>query len=152
MRRKDKEITERSAIEAIIKKSRVCRLGLFDGHAPYIVPLCFGYKDETLYFHSSMEGKKLEIIKTKQTVCFEFDIDVRVLKAEEACSWSMKYKSVIGFGKAALIENIEERQKALDIIMGQYSDQKYDFLDMSLEGIALIKVEIEHMTGKQSGF
>ncbi len=64
----------------------------------------------------------------------------------------MTYQSVIGFGKAVIIENIDEKQRALDIIKDRYSDQKYNFLDISLKGIALIKVAIKHMTGKQSGF
>ena len=60
MRRKDKEITDRNAIESIIAKSRICRLAMVDDAGPYIVPLCFGFRNNTLYFHSAAEGKKLD--------------------------------------------------------------------------------------------
>ena len=46
-------------IEAIIRKASVCRLGMLDGDTPYIVPLCFGYRDDTLYFHGSMKSRKV---------------------------------------------------------------------------------------------
>ena len=151
MRRKEKEITEESAIEAIIKKSLVCRLALSDDNSPYIVPLCFGYEDKVLYFHGSLKGKKVDIIKKNQKVCFEFDINTEIVKAEDACHWSMKYQSVICFGKAILLEDVEEKRKALNIIMSQYSDRSFQFNDALLKKMAVIKVEIESMTGKQSG-
>jgi hypothetical protein len=150
MRRKEKEITEEIAIEAIIQKSLVCRLALSDGNFPYIVPLCFGYRDKVLYFHGSLKGKKIDIIRKNQNICFEFDINTEIVKAEDACHWSMKYKSVIGFGKAVLLEDLDEKRKALNIIMSQYSDRTFQFNDATLKGTVVIKVEIESMTGKQS--
>jgi len=150
MRRKEKEITEASAIEAIIKKSLVCRLALSDGNFPYIVPLCFGYRDKVLYFHGSLKGKKIDIIRKNRNICFEFDINTEIVKAEDACHWSMKYKSVIGFGKAVFLEDLDEKRKALNIIMSQYSDRTFQFNDATLKGTVVIKVEIESMTGKQS--
>jgi nitroimidazol reductase NimA-like FMN-containing flavoprotein (pyridoxamine 5'-phosphate oxidase superfamily) len=152
MRRKEKEITEEIAIEAIIQKSLVCRLALSDGNFPYIVPLCFGYRDKVLYFHGSLKGKKIDIIRKNQNICFEFDINTEIVKAEDACHWSMKYKSVIGFGKAVLLEDLDEKRKALNIIMSQYSDRTFQFNDATLKGTVVIKVEIESMTGRRSGF
>lgn len=150
MRKKEKEITEVSAIEAIIKKSLVCRLALSDDNSPYIVPLSFGYRDKVLYFHGSLKGKKIDIIRKNQNICFEFDINTEIVKAEDACHWSMKYQSVIGFGKAVFLEDLDEKRKALNIIMSQYSDRTFQFNDATLKGTVVIKVEIESMTGKQS--
>jgi len=150
MRRKEKEITEASAIEAIIKKSLVCRLALSEANFPYIVPLSFGYRDKILYFHGPLKGKKIDIIRKNQNICFEFDINTEIVKAEDACHWSMKYQSVIGFGKAVLLEDLDEKRKALDIIMSQYSDGTFQFDDAILKKTLVIKVEIESMTGKQS--
>ncbi len=81
MRREDKEINDIATIEGIIRKARVCRLALSENGQPYIVPLCFGYKDNNLYFHSAGEGKKLDIIKKNNNVCFEFDIDLELVKS-----------------------------------------------------------------------
>ena len=63
MRRKEKEIVEKSEIEAVISKASVCRLGMAEEGMPYVVPLCFGYENNTLYFHSAKEGKKVDILK-----------------------------------------------------------------------------------------
>ena len=58
MRRKDREITDRAEIEAILNEAMVCRIGLADGGEPYVVPLCFGYEDGSVYIHSAPEASK----------------------------------------------------------------------------------------------
>jgi len=152
MRRKEKEITDKTAMESIILKSSVCRLAMSEEDRPYIVPLCFGYVDDTLYFHSAREGRKLDILKNNNKVCFEFDIDHEIVEADDACKWTMKYQSVIGVGKGSIIEDLESKRKALTIIMQHYSRNFYEYPDKTVKKIVIIKVEIEHMTGKKSGY
>jgi nitroimidazol reductase NimA-like FMN-containing flavoprotein (pyridoxamine 5'-phosphate oxidase superfamily) len=152
MRRKENEITDKVDMEAIIRKSTVCRLALSHDNLPYIVPLCFGYEENLLYFHTAREGEKLEILKKNQNVCFEFDIDHEVVKGEKACKWGMKYRSVIGFGTGSVIRDPESKRHALDIIMRQYSEGPFAFQEAALERTVVIKVEIARMTGKKSGY
>ncbi len=150
MRRKEKEITDIGEIESIIRKSLVCRLGLADDGSPYIVPLCFGYKNNSLYFHSAKEGRKIEILKRNNQVCFEFDSNFEVQTGKAACDWGMNYRSVIGYGRAFFIENSEEKRKALDVIMAQYADGVFEYSEKAFGKAFVIKVEIESMTGKKS--
>ena len=152
MRRKEKEITDLSGIESIIEKSVVCRLAMSDDGQPYVVPLCFGYADHTLYFHSAGEGRKIEILRKNNRVCFEFDIDPMVVKkGPDGCDWGMKFQSVIGTGRAEFIRDEASKRKALDIIMGQYGDGPFQYADAKVERTVVIGVRIEEMTGKASG-
>ena len=75
MRRKDKEITDTAIIEEILSKATVCRLGLCEENQPYVVPLCFGYEDNALYFHCANHGKKLVILRKNNNVCFSFFVE-----------------------------------------------------------------------------
>ena len=153
MRRKDKEIEDKELMESILKRAIVCRIGLSQDNVPYIVPLNFGYKNSFLYFHSAKDGRKIEMIRKNNNICFEIDIDTELLKAEKPCKWSMKYYSVIGFGKAFLVENSEEKREALDIIMEQYADKSScEYPEELINKVTIIKVKIESMTGKQSGY
>jgi len=102
MRRKDREIEDRAELESIISAANVCRLAMSENDRPYIVPLCFGYKNDNLYFHSAGEGKKLEMLRKNKYVCFEMDIDHELVRADLPCESEMKYRSVIGFGQASL--------------------------------------------------
>ena len=80
MRRKDKELTDSKEIEGIVKKATVCRLGLMDEDEAYIVPVNFGYEKNAIYFHSALKGRKIELIKKKEKVCFEIEADVGIEK------------------------------------------------------------------------
>ena len=150
MRRRDKEVTDRNAIEDIILRSKVCKLAMCKGDQPYIVPLCFGFKDNTLYFHSAPEGKKIDILRKNPKVCFEFEILTQVIKSAQACKWGMKYRSVIGYGQADFITDKELKHQAFNIIMKQYTDESFEYEEALLDSAIIIKVDIHSMTGKQS--
>lgn len=152
MRRKDKEITDPSIIEEIIRKSDVCRLAMVDGRKPYLVPLSFGYEGNSLYFHSALEGMKIDILRSNPNVCFEFDVTGELITGQSPCKWSVQYQSVIGFGKAEFLEKPDEKRDAFRIVMEHYSDQQFDFSDEKLQVVAMFKVNITGVKGKQSGF
>ena len=152
MRRRDKEVTDRVTMELIIKGSSVCRLGLSDDNRPYVIPVCFGFSDNTLYFHSAHEGKKIDILKKNNNVCFEFDIDHEIVAADNPCNWTMKYRSVVGFGKVSIIEGAQEKRNVLAMIMEQYSDKMVLDNEMNIDHLVVFKVSIDSMTAKVSGY
>ena len=150
MRRKEKEITSLAEIEEIIATAAVCRVAMVDGDQPYIVPLCFGYEDRTLYFHTGRKGKKIDVLKKNRNICFEFDEGCRVLAQANACDWGMAYRSVIGYGKAFFVRSPDRKRKALDVIMRHYGGSAGPYPDGKLEATQVIRVQIRHMTGKVS--
>jgi nitroimidazol reductase NimA-like FMN-containing flavoprotein (pyridoxamine 5'-phosphate oxidase superfamily) len=152
MRRTEREIKDKSEIERIISKAIVCRVAVSGDNEPYIIPMCFGFKDGILFFHSAQEGKKIEILKKNNKVCFEMDVDTELVEGEKGCDWGIKYSSVIGFGKAAFVENIEEKRNGLHILLKHYSDKKYEFSEESLKQVAIIKIQVESLTGKKAVF
>ena len=107
-------------------------------------------KNDGVLAHFAEQGKKLNILRKNNNVCFEVDINHELIKADKACDWGMKYKSVIGFGKAVFIDDVELKRKALDVIMQQYSEGTFEYPADAIKNIVVIKVEIESMTGKQS--
>ena len=152
MRRNDKAMRDAADIRSVIENARVCRLGMVDGDKPYVVPLCFGYDGESLYFHGALKGRKFDVLQQNPNVCFEFDAISETITAEDPCGWSMQYRSVIGFGKAELVEDAAGKREALKMIMAQYSEGTFTFPENKVAGTAVIRVAIESMTGKQSGF
>lgn len=150
MRRTEKEIGNRAEIDSIIRRSQVCRLGLSDRGSPYVVPLCFGYDGQALYFHCAREGRKLDILRQNDKVCFEFDIVEGMVEADQGCDWGIRYQSVIGFGRASVVVNAVDKEQALALIMAQYSKRTFSFPPETVSRTAIVKIEIESLTGKQS--
>jgi len=150
LRRKEKNIEDRSDIEAVIAASFYCRVAMSDGNTPYIVPLCFGYKDNTLYFHSAIKGRKISVLQQNPQVCIQFDCDLALQPAEKACEWGLAYKSVIGFGRASFVEDPQARQEALALIMAHYTTEKFDFEETVLRKTLVVRVDFDELTGKQA--
>jgi nitroimidazol reductase NimA-like FMN-containing flavoprotein (pyridoxamine 5'-phosphate oxidase superfamily) len=151
MRRKDKEIVNYREIEEIMRQAIICRISLVDGNYPYIISVNFVVKNKYLYFHSATEGKKIEILRKNNNVCFEMDINTEIVKGKSPCVWGMKYLSVIGFGRAYFIDNSEEKKKILNLLMEKYAGEgDYVYQEEALQKVIVIGVIIEKITGKKS--
>ena len=152
MRRKEKQIYDKSIIDEILTESHVCRIGFSANNQPYIVPVNYGYTDNTIFIHSAPEGKKIDLIKQNNNICFEIELDSYIIKDNVPCNWTTKYRSIIGYGKISIITDNTEKIKGLNLIMGKYGMAggcKYQ--DELLERIIILRIDIEDITAKQSG-
>lgn len=153
MRRHDRELTERGELEAILRTADVCRLAFSTGGAPYIVPMNFGYRWDgrlVLFFHCASEGRKLELMKANPSVGFELDVDHRLVKAPEACTWGMDYGSIIGTGRLSMVEGDEGRRDALDAIMAQYGfEGTPGYAAAKYAKTVVLRLDVEEFSGKR---
>lgn len=150
MRRRDREITDPEKLRSVIKKATVCRLGLADGGEPYVVPVNFGYEDNCIYFHSAASGHKIDVLKKNPRVCFEIDADIEILRHEKN-KCQVNYRSVIGRGTAVFLNSMEEKTRAIKVIMRQCAGGEYD-IPSYLDRTAVVRIDIENLTGKQAGY
>jgi uncharacterized protein len=151
MRRSEREIEDPAEINAILQAAPVCRIAMAAGNHPYIVPVNFAVSGHHLYFHCARRGKKIDMLRDNPSICFEVDIPGDLRGADTACSWGMKYKSVIGFGEAYFIEGGSEKKKALGILMKKYTGgDSLSYDDTILDKVLVIGVRIETMSGKRS--
>lgn len=152
MRRHDKEIKDPLIIEDILNRSELCRIGLVEDGMAYIVPMNYGYANGTIYMHSAPNGRKMEILKQNSRVSFEIEFSGDVVRRDEACRWTTKYRSIMGHGTVAIITDPEIKRYGMDIIMRKYGFEgeiKYD--DASLSRMIILELKIDAVQGKQSG-
>jgi len=152
MRRADREIKDRAEIDGILATAEVIHLGLFDGTEPYVVPMTFGYADGCIYLHGALEGRKVDILKAHPRVCFETYTDYEIVRGPVACSFSTKYRSVIGYGVASFVTDRQAKVNALDCMMSKFAPGPYHYNEEALVRTNIIRIEIESMTGKKLGY
>jgi nitroimidazol reductase NimA-like FMN-containing flavoprotein (pyridoxamine 5'-phosphate oxidase superfamily) len=153
LRRSDKEIQDAGLMQTILDEAPVCRLGMCRDNIPYVVPMNFAYRENAIYLHAALEGKKLDILRENLLVCFEIDLDIGIVPSQSSCEWGTKYYSIIGWGDATFIEDAEGKAEALDLIMEKYAGRAgFSFPDDSLGKVIVIKIRITGMTGKKSGY
>jgi len=154
VRRKDKEVTSPAWIEDVLKRAEWLELGLAGADGwPYVVPLNFGYTDNTVIFHGAKLGKKADMLRENPKVCFQVVVDAEVVRNEEnPAAFSMKYKSVTGFGIASVIEDTAEKRSALKTLMRHYDGPLEPMPDGVVEETLVAKIEISEITGKVSNY
>lgn len=156
MRRKDREVNDISDIITIIDKCDVMRVAFVDGIMPYIVPLNFGYhlneKSELLfYFHCAKEGRKLEIIKTNNQVCFETDCSYELIRDLNACNWTARYESVVGNGRLEVVIDEDEKQFGMARIMEKYGfEGAPEFTPAVFARTLILRLAVSQVTGKRN--
>ncbi len=152
MRRKDREVTEKEKLLEILDQAEVCRLAINAKPAPYIVPLNFGYiwdKSLLLYFHSALDGRKIDLLLENKTVGFELDTGHTLVTGEKPCDWSMNYKSIIGTGTIMFLESEADQILALNCIMSKYGfTGKPEYQKEMFAKMRFYKLVVQEMTGK----
>jgi len=151
MRRSDKEITDRAAIDDIIRGCQVCHLGLAVRDEPYIVPISFGYDGAAVFFHTAKTGRKIDMITANPHACVQFERSVElVTDHDDACAWTFSFESAIGFGAVVELVDASDRIHGLNQIMRHYSGRGWEFQGPSLDSTRVWRIDLDTLTGKKS--
>ena len=139
----------------IIRNCDVCYVSMVDKeNKPYVIPMNFGFADNTILLHGAKQGKKIDILKQNPNVCVVFSTDhqLRWQNEDVACSWTMKYRSVLAYGKVAFVDDADEKQTLLHQFMKNYSPKEFKYSKPSLEEVQVIKIPVDTMEGRAYGF
>jgi len=140
----------REEMEAILQEETIGYLGLCADEEPYVVPLNYAYADGRIVFHCGLAGKKLDVLKANPRVCFTVGRQAgEVRRHAEGNPCHLDSDSVICYGTARVIENVEERKAALDSFNLSFQP---DAEAISLEAATkccAVEIDIEEMTGRR---
>ena len=150
MRKKERELS-RPESEEILANGMYGILSMNAGDDyGYGVPLSYVFQDNSIYLHCALEGKKLTYLRRNNKVTFCVVGEAESLPDK----YSMKYKSVIVFGRAIEVNDQEEKMKTLiDLVKKYYTDPEHikkgkevaaNFVDKTV----VIRIDINHLTGK----
>jgi uncharacterized protein len=147
-------LTKEEEMLRIIHEAQVCYLGMSEDNNPYVLPMNFAYESGVFYLHAAPEGHKLEVLKGNAQVCININTGNELFHRhkEVGCSWGMKFKSVNAFGKATFIDDYEEKYRVMQLFMVKFSGETYEFSEPSIRNVAVIRVDVEKMTGEVYGY
>jgi nitroimidazol reductase NimA-like FMN-containing flavoprotein (pyridoxamine 5'-phosphate oxidase superfamily) len=154
MQKKEREILDKRIYKEIMKNGKFSTISMCRNDEPYIVTLNYGFDaiKNNLYFHSAQKGLKLEFLKENQKVCGTIIEDLGYVNDD--CSH--KYRSIVFWGDMTIVENLDEKKHAFDIMLNHLEDNpsklKKRFLksEQSYENTCLLKLDINLITGKAS--
>ena len=152
MTKRERQVTDPEQIRHILDAARVLHLGLAVNNEPYVVPLNYGYIMENgklvLYLHSAQRGKKLDMLRANPNVFFEMDCDRVPFESKLPCQYGMVYSSIMGRGVATIVEDVEEKKRAMTILMKTQSGKDFEFNDRLVSMVAVVRVDVSEYTAK----
>ena len=152
MTKRERQVTDPQQIREILDTAQVVHLGLCVDNEPYVVPMNYGYTMEegklTLYLHSAVRGKKLDMIRSNSKVFFEMDCDRKPFEGNLPCQYGLSYSSLMGRGTASIVEDVEEKKKAMSILMKTQTDKDFSFEDRLVSIVTVIRIDAAEYTAK----
>ena len=152
MTKRELQITDEGQIRSILDTAKVLHLGMCVDNEPYVVPMNYGYTLEdgklVFYLHSAVRGKKLDMLRENPRVFVELDCDRVPFEGKVACQYGMSYFSVMGRGRAVLVEDVREKMEAMSILMKTQTGKDFEFNERLVSIVTVIRVDISEYTAK----
>ena len=143
-------IESKEEMEALLRQETVGYLGLSADGQPYVVPLNYAYAEGKILFHCALTGKKLDCIRANLQVCFSVARQtgrVREHAGQDPCH--VDSDSVICYGRARVVEIVEERKALLDLFNRRFNPDAEPISQTRAENCGVVEIEIEEMTGRR---
>lgn len=109
---------DRETVHRILDESLICHLGYVSDGRPVVLPTIHTRIDETLYIHgSSGSGPMLAARLSGMPVCVTVTLIDGLVLARSAMHHSMNYRSVVAVGTARIVDDPDEKQRALHAVL-----------------------------------
>ena len=146
----DEFIESRDEMEQFLREETIGYLGLSKDGKPYVVPINYAYVDGRILFHCAMEGRKLDYLKANPDVCFAVGRQTgEVRRHAEGDPCHPDSDSVICYGRARIVEDLEERKRLLDDFNRSYRPDADGISLNAASKCGAVEIRISEMTGRR---
>jgi len=143
---------DRETINGILDEGFICHVGFLVENQPYVIPTGYARVDDQLYIHGSAASRMLRNLSKGIEVCVTVTLIDGLVLARSAFHHSINYRSVVILGKATLVEDPEEKDKALEaltehIVPGRWADVRWP-TELELKATTVLRLPIEEASAK----
>ena len=154
------EITEQNIINEILNNAEYGTLAICSNNKPYSLPLNFVQVDDSIYFHGSKKGRKIDILKNNQLASFSVVENYSLIQSyfssndELACPATQFFKSVIIDGKIEFVKDYNEKVLALQKLMeklqpeGKYKPLNEKIYEKMINATTIYKLVADEIKAK----
>ena len=103
----------------------------------------------TLYLHGARRGRKIDVLRDNPKVFFEMCCDITPFEGDVACRYGITYASIMGRGVATIVEDVEEKKKALSVLMKTQVSKDFTFDDKLTTAVSIIRIDTIEFTAKK---
>jgi nitroimidazol reductase NimA-like FMN-containing flavoprotein (pyridoxamine 5'-phosphate oxidase superfamily) len=143
---------ELETIHQILDAAFLAHVGFCVNGQPFVIPTNFGREDEKLYLHGSAASRMLRELATGVPACVTVTHVDGLVLARSAFHHSMNYRSVVAFGTAKKIDDVDRKNHALRIISEHLIRGRWDEVrepnEKELKQTSVLEFVIEEASAK----
>lgn len=152
VRKSDRASYDKETVHAVLDEGFLAHVGFVDKDWPMVIPMLYTRIDETLYLHGAKAARFAKALGKGVPVCIEVTLVDALVLARSAFHSSMNYRSVMVHGMAHLVQDTDEKSRALAEITDQLAPGRWDeareMTNKELKSTGVIAVPIEHVAAK----
>jgi uncharacterized protein len=157
VRRRDRAVTDEVWIRALLKRAPFGTLATVRNGQPFVNMNIFVYDESAhaLFLHTARAGRTRDNVESEERVCFGVSEMGRLLPASTALHFSVEYAGVVVFGRARIVEDEAEAERALQQLLDKYAPHLRpgrDYRPIQPEELAVTsvyRIQIDEWSGKQ---
>lgn len=143
---------DHAQIHALLDASMLCHVAYAIDGQPYCTPTLFWREGTRLYWHGSSASRMLRNQSEGEPVCLTVSHLDSLVLARSGFNHSVDYRAVMAFGRARLIEDPEEKARALVAMVDRFYPGRTATLRVStkqeIKATGVIGMEIERASAK----
>ena len=151
---REKARYDRETVHAILDAGLVAHVAVIQDGEPVVVPMLFGRDGETIYVHGARKARIVRMLEGTGRACVNVTLLDGLVFARSAFASSMNYRSVTVFGPARLVDDLDEKKRALHVISESAMPGRRAELRLSHENelkmTGVIAIDIESASAKIS--
>jgi len=145
-------VYDKAKVHEILDEGFLCHVGFVQDGAPFVIPTLYARSDETIYMHGSGASRMLKTLAQGVDVCLTVTLVDGYVLARSAFHHSMNYRSVTVLGRARLVEDLEERLRALRIITDHIVPGRWDEVrgpnELEMRQTVVLALPLEEVAAK----
>jgi uncharacterized protein len=114
-RNKDRGMTDRADLHAVLDVGLICHLGVVADGVPVVLPTAYGRDGDTLYLHGSSANGAFAAADGRR-VCVTVTHMDGLVCARSVFHHSVNYRSAVVFGTATIVRDETERLHGLEVV------------------------------------
>jgi nitroimidazol reductase NimA-like FMN-containing flavoprotein (pyridoxamine 5'-phosphate oxidase superfamily) len=136
-------------MEKLLAEERIGYLGMITDNNPYVIPLTYAYIKGKIIFHGSLKGRRLGILRKNPSVCFTVSRHFgKMISHPQGSACHSDSDSVICYGKARIIDDIEQRRNILNTFNQCLQPEAKELSVDEVKNCSAVEILVEEMTGR----
>src|SRR5947207_608035 len=143
---------DRATIYDILDEAFICHVGFNIDGKPVVIPTSYARIGDELYIHGSAASRMLRSLEQGIDVCVTVTLIDGLVLARSAFHHSINYRSVVVFGNAKAVDDLDEKSAALHAFTDHVVPERWEEIrwpnESELRATLVLKLSLVEVSAK----